>query len=170
MEFLVWVKYFFFPLQLFLLKVNSGFEWFFIKVQLSCRDVVSAPVTFVWLWLIRAESHFSMRTVRDPVISAEAKPFMKSVQPGKTAGQGWIMANTVKGHFLGSLCFVTSSEFIPYSSLQTAMLSLRNQLLKWNSAKWKVPKEALCALWWRTCGGDGLLIRVSLLRSRVRNC
>lgn len=44
------------------------------------------------------------------------------------------MANIVKGHFLGSPCFVTSSEFIPYSSFQTAVLSPRNELLKWISA------------------------------------
>lgn len=30
-------------------QISSGFEWFFVKVQLSGKEVASAPAGFAWL-------------------------------------------------------------------------------------------------------------------------
>lgn len=112
-------------------------------------------------------SPISPCTVTDPAISAEAKSFMISMQPSKTAGQGRIMGNTVKGRFLGSHSFVSSSELVPCSSFQTAVLSLRNELLKWNLT-W--PNGKYQGKHCGHCDGERVVGMGCLLMSCVRNC
>lgn len=136
MEFLVWVKYF--SLQLFILELNSGFECFFIRVQGSCRDVVSAPAMFVWLELNHAESHFSMHSDRSCKFCRgqtlyEIHAAQQNSRTGLNHGR----------HCERTLGVPTSSEWVPYSSFQRAVLieewAVKVEL---DLARWKVPRKA----------------------------